>query len=171
MWYVQASGQKQGPLSDEELALQIATARVAPMDYLRRGEGDWIAALHFPFFASLTPRYHYWLWCLQKHPFAIGAKATSLVVASLPITLACVLMGLGIVSFLLSMGVLPSGRYPRIMLALPGLILAAPILYSFGYLVFRASKAVAISLCFLAGLFGLAAAGVVIWVHWIGPMV
>jgi len=92
--------------------------------------------------------YHEWLKVFTSNPLAVGIKGFFLLAAVLSATLFLAAIGLS---------VFPSGTYPRIVLAIPGLFLAGVYLYVIGAIVFRLNIGGAVVLCSLlsaASIFG-----------------
>lgn len=80
------------------------------------------------------PTYHEWLASLQANPSSGGVQGTSLIVSSVVVMLVAILFGLGF---------FPPGRYPRFVLALPGLVIGISYFYAAGALFFKATETVA----------------------------
>lgn len=147
-FYVQSriSGEATGPFTVHDVCFAIASADIrANTMVVFVGDQSWFRAGLLPFFATLTPRYHDWLWCIKNNPRSAGAKANALALAATPLLIIAVVFG---------MAVFPPGRYPRILLVAPGLLGAGAFLYPFGYLVFKTPKPIGIGLSALVALLG-----------------
>jgi hypothetical protein len=101
--------------------------------------------------ASRPTSYHQWLRQLNAHPLALGVRGWSLVFASVPATLVFAVLGLTL---------FPPGWYPRLVLALPGIMAGCILSYGIGFLVYKLQKALGSTLCGVVGAVG-------VWLVWL----
>ena len=96
------------------------------------------------------PTYHQWLGALTKDPLGGGANGCGLMFSAVGVTLLAVLFGLDL---------FPPGRYPRLLLMLPGLVIGGLYIYLAGLFFFRFNKILAvlvgIGIGVIAGGFGI----------------
>jgi hypothetical protein len=90
---------------------------------------------------------------LTQDPLRSGIRGWSLIAAVLPATLVFAVLGLAL---------FPSGTYPRIALALPGILAGGAFLYVLGFITFYLPKIIAVPLCLAVALVGIWLSGVVL---------
>ena len=79
--------------------------------------------------ASSRPKtYHEWLSQFNAGPFALDMSRVSVVFAGIPATLIFAVLGLSI---------FPPGTYPKLLLALPGIVAGGFLAYGLGFLVYK----------------------------------
>jgi len=88
------------------------------------------------------PPYHEWLRDLFQEPFSIGGQGIGLVLSAVGVTALMAILGLKL---------FPAGRYPKIVLALPGLLAGALYLYLAGFFFVRLSEMLALWLGIFLG--------------------
>jgi hypothetical protein len=81
--------------------------------------------------------YSEWFQDLLSNPFSCGAKGILFYIFAFPSLIVCGILGLLI---------FPSGRYPQIILILPGLILGFIVLYIYGYIMYKLPSVIAVPL-------------------------
>lgn len=86
---------------------------------------------------ALEPTYHQWLGALKDDPTSGGTRGAGLIISALGVTF---------LAFLLGLGLFPDGRYPRILLMLPGLLTGAVYIYCAGFVFFKLNRFIALLL-------------------------
>lgn len=79
--------------------------------------------------------YHQWLKCFTGNLFSVGAKGIFFIFAIIPGTFFLAIKGVNI---------FPAGEYPRLVLALPGLLMAGIYVYALGAFIHQLSTEAAI---------------------------
>ena len=82
--------------------------------------------------------YHDWLNQLVQNPGSQGIRGIAFVAAMVPLMFALAFVGTFI---------FPAGRYPRILLALPGLVAGGIVSYVLGGVCYLLPKLVSVALC------------------------
>lgn len=101
--------------------------------------------LKAPARVQLSPptNYHQWLRLLNAGPLALGTPGLALVVAAVLLAT--------IVFSVVGLGFFPPGTYPRLVLALPGLVADCLLSYGLGFLVYRLPPMLGYLSCGLVG--------------------
>lgn len=84
--------------------------------------------------------YGEWMQDLLQNPVSGGAKGCLFYVVALPVLIICGILGLS---------VFPPGRYPKIVLILPGMILAVIVLGIYGYIAYKLPSFLSVTLSVL----------------------
>lgn len=86
--------------------------------------------------------YHEWLRQMNADPAGFGVRGWALVFAAVAATLVFAILGLVL---------FPEGRYPHIILALPGILAGSLVSYGLGFLVYKLPKTFGIAACGFVG--------------------
>ncbi|MCP4662321.1 MAG: hypothetical protein GY856_43540 [bacterium] len=90
------------------------------------------------------PTYHQWLGALKDDPIGGGgARGCGLIFSALGVTFLAALLGFDL---------FPAGRYPRILLMLPGLLAGGLYIYLVGFFFFKLHRVIALVLGIAIGL-------------------